>query len=229
MLKQIEFVSWVAAGIARNISNATVEHATTRAWADKCEEFVLRLHRAGLLFLGIAAAVLVLLITHPIGLLLGLVALALAGFGSLVSMFWPTRRFAKRRLQDRAPVQGSASTARLTWRRVDIPVASRSAFDLVTERVQRSQTFAGAEEDLLAKEAERLINQHLPRLMQSFLALPAAERNTRSGELTEGLLAIAEELGELNQRLLSARTDRFETERRFIANRYPRRSGLAAL
>jgi hypothetical protein len=57
--------------------------------------------------------------------------------------------------------------------------------------------------------------------------LPSVDRTSRSHELTEGLLAIAEELSELNERLLAARTNRFETEQRFISNRYPRRNGFA--
>lgn len=229
MFKQVEFVSWLAGGVGRVFSIAAVENARRLHWADRFEEFVLRLRRAGLLFFGATAALLVLLVAHPIGLLLWLIALPLVGFGSLLSMFWPTRRFAKRRLQNRAPLEGPPSTlAWLNRARVGIPLASRSAFDLVLERVERSETFAGAD-DLLVKEAQRLVIQHLPRLVQSYLALPPAERANRSRELTEGLLAIAEELDELNERLLAANTDRFDTERRFIANRYPRRSGLVGL
>lgn len=231
MLRPIEFISWLAGGIAGNVSNSA-GHAHARPWADKLEEFVLRLRRAGLLFFGAIAALLVLsLIAHPTGLLLlWFLAFPLAGFGSVLSMFWPTRRFAKSRFQGQAGTAVGHST--LVWlnqRRGEIPLASRAAFDLVIERVKRSQTLVGSGDDLLAKELRRLVNQHLPRLVQSFLDLPPGEQNmARNSEFTEGLSEIAEELHALNERLLASRTDRFEIERRFIANRYPRRNGLAA-
>lgn len=231
MARQVEVLSWVAGGLVRSVSKAAVANARARHWADKFEELVLRVRRAGLLFFAtIGGLILLSLAGRPIGLLLWLLALPLAVFGSLLSMFWPTRRFAKKRSQAGAAVAVRDSTLKwLDRSRVEIPLASRAAFDLVIQHVTKSQMLAGADDDLLAQELKRLVDQHLPRLVQSFLALPKGERAARSPELTEGLVCIAEELEALNQRLLASRADHFEIQRQFIAHRYPRRDSLAGL
>ena len=51
----------------------------------------------------------------------------------------------------------------------------------------------------------------------------------RIDAFTDGLSAIQEELDDICERLVGARTDRFEVERQFIATRFPRRSGLASV
>lgn len=210
-----------------------MRHAAAHGLAEKFEEFVRRVRRAGLLFIATVTGLLVLsLAAHPIGLLLWLLALPLAAFGALLSMLWPTRRFVKRRRVSPAAVdQFGLTRAWLIRTRSEIPLVSRPAFDLVLDRVTRIESLIGAARSLLVtEEAQRLVGQHLPRLIQSFLSLPqSGQSDVRIDALNDGLIAIAEELAELSDRILSSMTDRFEIERQFIASRYPRRNGLGAV
>lgn len=233
MSKQMEFLSWLAGSTVRYVASSAVRRVQARRLADTFEEFVLRLRRAGLLFVAAVGGLLaVSLGSHPLGLLIWLIALPLTVFGSLLSMLWPTRRFSKRKSGDPASADAFESTrAWLVRARDEIPLASRAAFDLVVDRVSSIESLADPGHDLLVvSEARRLISQHLPRLVQSFLALPPGDRtDARTEALTEGLAAIAEELVELRERLLASRSDRFEIERQFIQNRYPRRNDLAGV
>lgn len=233
MSKQIEFLSWLTGSTVRYVASSAVRRVQAQRLADTFGEFVLRLRRAGLLFVAAVGGLLALSVgSHPLGLLIWLIALPLTVFGSLLSMLWPTRRFSKRKSRDLASADAFGSTrAWLVRARGEIPLASRAAFDLVVDRVSSIESLADPGYDfLVVSEARRLISQHLPRLVQSFLALPPGDRTVaRTEALTEGLAAIAEELVELRERLLASRSDRFEIERQFIQNRYPRRNGLAGV
>jgi hypothetical protein len=75
----------------------------------------------------------------------------------------------------------------------------------------------------LGGETHRLIGQHLPRLVDTYLALPPRSRDARSENsrrLAESLDIVAEELGRLSAEVHHDRTLHFETQRRFIETRY---------
>ncbi|HEY9553661.1 hypothetical protein [Allosphingosinicella sp.] len=76
---------------------------------------------------------------------------------------------------------------------------------------------------MLAGEARRLIGQHLPRLVDSYLDLPASARvptSESSERFTESLGIVAKELDELLDQCCRDRHDGFETHHRFIETRY---------
>lgn len=232
MFKSVESMTSLLSSVVRRLSDSASRRTEIRGLADKLEEFVRRVRRAGLLFIVIVSGLLVVgLAIHPIGLLLWLIALPLVAFASLLSMLWPSRHFLARKSVEPALPELVASTLRrLVRSRGEIPFASRAAFDCVIRQVKAIEGLGDGHDTLLLEETKRLIGRHLPRLVESFLALPAGERtDVRADALTNGLGAIAEELTDLSERLLASRTDRFEIERQFIANRFPRRSGLAGI
>lgn len=232
MFQQLEFATGFGANAIRRASNSASPRPEVRQLIGKFEEFVRRVRRAGLLFLVSVAGLLALSLVQPLGFLLWLIALPLASFASVLSMLWPTKHFRTRKLAVRPSDQLLASAlSRLTSCRNEIPLGSRTAFDLV---VRRLKTVAGLANDgsdtLLVEEAKRVGCHHLPRLVGSFVALPAEERTDgRVTAFAEGLSAISEELDDIGQRLLRARTDCFEIERQFVENRFPRRDGLASV
>lgn len=224
MMRLVEFAAWMLGGIVRHASSASLREAGMQRLADTFDEFARRLRRAGLLFIVIVAGLLLLSIIHPVALILWLIALPLAGFGSFLSLMWPTRRALKTRPSRAArPTTSNSMIAKIARMRSDMPVSSRPAFDLVLERLKGISALVGDERNtLLADEANRLVCGHLPRLLDSYCALPRGERTPeRADALTNALGAIAEELADLSLRLQRARADRFETEGRFIASRFP--------
>ncbi len=78
-------------------------------------------------------------------------------------------------------------------------------------------------ETQIGGEAQRLIGQHLPSLVDTYLNLPVTERGVHSGtseRLAESLGIVADQLDDLCQRVAEERRMGFETERRFIETRY---------
>ncbi|HKR24530.1 MAG TPA: hypothetical protein VJS15_04670, partial [Allosphingosinicella sp.] len=68
-----------------------------------------------------------------------------------------------------------------------------------------------------------LIGQHLPRLVDTYLDLPAPDRapaSEPSQRLIESLVIVADELGDLLKQATSEKHLSFETQRRFIETRY---------
>lgn len=232
MFKRLEFVAWLVFGMVRSLSSFALRNGKARRVADRLDEFVRRLRRAGLLFIAVVGGLLACsLAAHSTILLLWLMALPLAGFGALLSLFWPTRRLLAKRSSAPDLSDIAASTyLRLARSRSQMPLSSRPAFDCVVRRLKSIDTLSvTAGEACVIDEAKRLTGRHLPRLVESYLALPPDERTeARTNALVGGLEAIAEELGDIRERLVALRTDRFEIERQFIATRFPR-NGLASL
>jgi hypothetical protein len=76
----------------------------------------------------------------------------------------------------------------------------------------------------LAGEARRLAEQHLPRLIDSFLALPrAAQTPEVTARLAASLATVADELERLTAEIGRDRMLSFETQERFIHSRYKER------
>jgi hypothetical protein len=72
-------------------------------------------------------------------------------------------------------------------------------------------------------EAQRLIAQHLPSLVDTYMGLPPTERGPHantSDRLAESLGIVADQLDDLCERVAEERRMGFETERRFIETRY---------
>lgn len=215
-------------GMASAITSVAADAAERVGLAERIREFARRIRRAGVLFV---AAIFLLIIFSlaiaPIPILLWLVAIPLAAIASMLSLMWPSRR----RKQLVSPKSRSLSQ-----------LARGALFSL---RMSRPHVFAGAREitahieaqlkaierrsagsrlDALADaEIRRLIGDHLPRLLESFSRLPGDQKNdpeTRE-HLCASLRSVARELESVRVLIDQSHSDRFDTERRFLASRYP--------
>lgn len=106
-----------------------------------------------------------------------------------------------------------------------LPGLAGPALDRIVDRLRDIEpALTGLSPDTpTGGEAQRLIGQHLPGLIDNFLALPAPDRafaSESSQRLSESLGIVADELDDLCERIGCQRRDGFEVERRFIEARY---------
>ncbi|MFC3174600.1 hypothetical protein ACFOD9_10085 [Novosphingobium bradum] len=214
----------VAGFLRRGLRAAPAWRDAPTRLASGWREFVARLRRGGLITLAILGGLLAFSLVRPIGVVPWLIGLPLASLAGGLSMLWPTRTFAARAVA--APGLGGqvAEAARaLAAARRDLPPAARPALDRVIARLERIDDLRVSEDHdpLLLAEARRLVDGHLPRLVESFRALPRAERTPpRIAALAQGLETIADELDDIARRLLLAHADHFDIAQRFIAARF---------
>ncbi len=106
-----------------------------------------------------------------------------------------------------------------------LPAPARSEVDRILHQLdtltpEMAKLPAGSPE---AAEARRLMADHLPRLVETWEAVPEGVR-TRDPEaaehLREGLRLVGGELERLNRRLAEQRLEALEVEGRFLENRY---------
>lgn len=174
---------------------------------------------AGVLGYGLAVA--------PVGAT-GLIA---AGAATLVAagaaLFWPSRR-----------PQGSAaltmvSLGTLTLEAEDwllrqrnlLPGRAAPSIDAILTELHDMQPYLARLDGNapLAGEARRLIGEHLPRLVNSYLGVPASARDANpeiAKRLIGGLGIVSTELKRLCQELSRDEMLNFETQGRFLETRY---------
>ena len=108
------------------------------------------------------------------------------------------------------------------------PVAARRA-DAISAQLPmlESQLADMAVLDPLAQDARRLLGQHLPDLIDRYERVPGEYRAERDGDglnvdqrLVQGLDAAHSAVDELGRRLARDDVDAFQTQGRFIENRY---------
>lgn len=199
---------------------------------------VTRLIRATGTFFGLIAALIVYnMASGWMGFLNLLGALVLIVMASIAIMFLPVRD--KSRVgddRDVGPVIEGTSVVRLdrlarqteTWlleRCRALPSQASGSLDRIVGRLRDLQApLAGVKaESPLGGEAQRLIGQHLPSLVTTYLSLPPAERgfhDRSSAELADSLAIVADRMDELCERVAHEKRMGFETERRFIDSHY---------
>ena len=220
--------------LMRQLGSRAAREAGKRKLHRGLGEAMRRARRAALIFaLLLLALVAWAVAVSPIGFFTWLVALPTIAIVSLVSMMWPTRAA-------RAPkvVPGPEAVARIPldtlanrcehWlldRCDELPRAALPSADTILARLQSLQPALAdmPEGTPLSGEARRLIGGHLPRLVDSYLALPPEVRDPRSENsrrLTESLEVVAEELSRICTEVETCRTAAFEIEHRFIETRY---------
>jgi hypothetical protein len=196
-------------------------------------EALRRARRAGLVFLLLAFALLAWDITlGDVGLFTWIVALPLMALAALASMTFPTRAARKPQVP-REQAVASMPLAALAGRcehwladRCDeLPRAALPAADLILARLERLQPALHdlKNNDPLSGEVRRLVGGHLPRLVDSYIALPPEQRDPRSDksrQIAESLDVVAEELTRLCGEIDGCRAASFEIEHRFIESRY---------
>lgn len=199
---------------------------------------VTRLIRATGTFFGLIAALIVYnMASGWMGFLNLLGALVLIVMASIAVMFLPVRDKSRARLDEATgPVIEGKAEVRLdrlarqteTWlleRCRALPSQASGSLDRIVGRLRDLQApLAGVKaESPLGGEAQRLIGQHLPSLVTTYLSLPPAERgfhDRSSAELAESLAIVADRMDELCERVAHEKRMGFETERRFIDSRY---------
>lgn len=196
-----------------------------------------RLARAGVTFVALLAAFVIYLLTvgWP-GLVAFLLVFPTILLLSLVVMLFPVRD--KRREQalgDGPIIEGIANVRldRLASQTEDwllercraLPRQASGSLDRIVDRLRDLQApLAGVRPDsATGGEAQRLIGQHLPSLVTTYLSLPPGERgfhDQSSAALADSLRIVAERMDELCERVANEKRMGFETERRFIETRY---------
>ncbi len=233
MSSEIERVLYQAEDFLRRnlLRPKSAREAQKRRARRKFEEVLRRLRRAGFILAGLLAALVLASIFTQIGLLTWIFALPTIFLVAFLSLFWPTRRAA-------APASGRAAAAAIPLHdmsvrveeglvdRLDqLPTRALPAADTIVARLAELRPHLADLEphSVAAGEARRLICDHLPRLIDSYLDLPPtlrapnAESSLRFGE---SLDLVAEELDHLLETCCRDRQLSFDTQHRFIESRY---------
>ena len=217
----------------------SAREARKRQARRRFEEALRRVRRAGLILAGLLVALIVTSILGHVGFFTWLIALPTIVLISLLSLSWPTRR--RRALAAPGRVGEARSLAEMAVRveeslmdrSAELPARTLPAVDAIVARLGELQPHLGAlaAGSVEEGEARRLICTHLPRLVDTYLALPPSERAPVSENVerfTDGLGLVAEELDHLLETCCRDRQMRFDTQHRFIETRYredPKLSG----
>ncbi len=217
--------------LRRHVKSKAVREAEKRRQQRRTREFVNRVKRGAAVAGTSGAAVAGYgLAVAPVGTA-GLVAAGAAAVtATAAALFWPSAR------RDPAPggiirceLEHLAAEAEnwLLERRLALPASAGPAIDaiLVALRDLEPHLCRLDGSDPLAGDAGRLIGEHLPRLVESFLALPTQEQKLRAtfDRLAASLHTVADELVRLCREAGSHRLLNFDTQERFIHSRYRER------
>ena len=233
MSHEIERVLFQAEDFLRRnlLRPRSAREAQKRRARRKFEEGLRRLRRAGFILAGMLAGLIVADIIASVGFLAWIAAVPTILLIAFLSLFWPTRRA-------EAPASGRAAGQAVPLeemaRRVEdglmercdeLPTRALPAVDAIVARLAELQPHLGRLEphSLAAGDARRLICEHLPRLVDTYLELPPAMRGPQaesSLRFTESLNLVAEELDHLLETCCRDRQLSFDTQHRFIETRY---------
>jgi hypothetical protein len=189
-----------------------------------------RFRRAGLIFLLLLFALIIADVAGAsVGFFTWVFALAGMAMAALFSMLWPTR--ASRRSTVPAGAAESLDQlagAREEWlleRCRELPRPALPAVDSILYNLREMQPCLAhvTPNSRLHGETQRLVGEHLPRLVESYLAIPYEARAPGSQNdlrIAESLDLVAQELHRLCVDVTRERSDGFEVNRRFIESRY---------
>ncbi len=193
----------------------------------------IRARRGALTFFGLLAALIAYSLLAGTFSIFGTIgAILLSMIVAFLVLFLPVRDGPERRptvIDGGAAVRLDALAAQaenyLFDRSRALPHHAGPALDRILERLRDLEPALATVpvETPVGGEAQRLIGQHLPGLIDNYLALPASERpfdGDNSRRLGESLGIVADELDHLCERIGEERRTGFETERRFLETRY---------
>jgi len=186
--------------------------------------------------MGLAIAVLIAatigfgLVVGPIGLT-GLFIVALATLAILLLFsLWPSepKRVAYNEQLPTGTVVRQLETL-LVRRRAALPAPAAQRADAIGAQLPLLESRLAEVDalDPLAQDARRLMGKHLPELIERYERIPAEYRHQTDGEgltadqrLVASLDAARKALGDIGDRLVQGDRQAFETQGRFIENRY---------
>lgn len=170
---------------------------------------------------------------RPIGFSgVAVTVLAMVAVFLLLGVWPPPRRIRPDRLAATPlPRLGADVGAWLEQQRGALPPGARRQLDRIRARLAQLGPHLGAAAPAAgvsptdAAEVQRLLSVHLPRLLQSYEAVPENLRDAPEAErqLGDGLATIADELDRIGAKLGRDRLDALETEGRFLESRYGER------
>ncbi|HYI47629.1 MAG TPA: hypothetical protein VEX35_04110 [Allosphingosinicella sp.] len=221
--------------LRRAIGSPNLRAARQRRFRRKLEELGRRAKRSAFVLIGLIALLLAFSIFRGgIGFFAWLVAMPTFTAFALLLMFQPTRLH--KRLQAEAPGGEAPPTLPLgdlalraeeglLDRCNELPGRALPAADAIAARLRELQPHLAEIDPAapLAGDARRLIGQHLPRLVDSYLQLPDDARapgSESSRRLAESLDIVAAELGNLLETCCRDNQADFDTQSRFIETRY---------
>ncbi|HEY0326894.1 MAG TPA: hypothetical protein VGC46_13090 [Allosphingosinicella sp.] len=192
-----------------------------------------RLRNSAIAFVAALFLIIAGIATGYLGIVTTILALFAAFVVSVLVLFWPS---SGRRDDHGGPVIDATATHRLDrlasqtedWlvqRARGLPHEAGPALDRIVMRLRELEpALAGTSTDNPnGDEAQRLIGQHLPGLVNTYLGLPPQERAPgaeHSRRLADSLAIVADELDHLCEKVGCERIASFDVERRFIETRY---------
>lgn len=227
--------------LRRAIGSPSLRAAKKRRFRRKLEEYGRRARRSAFVLVGLIALLLaVSIFMGGIGFFAWLVAVPTAMAFALLLMFQPTRhqkRFEAAATGAEAPPTlpladlGLRAEEGLLDRCDALPGRALPAADAIVARLRALQPHLATLDpaDPLAGDARRLIGQHLPRLVDSYVQLPHDARapgSESSRRVAESLDIVATELGTLFDACCRDSQADFDTQSRFIETRYRQDKGL---
>jgi hypothetical protein len=221
--------------LRRAIGSPSLRAAKKRRFRRKIEEYGRRARRSAFVLVGLVALLLaVSIFMGGIGFFAWLLAIPTIGLLAMLLMFQPTRH--QRRFEAEAPGGDAPPTLPLADlalraeeglldRCDELPGRALPAADAIVARLRELQPHLATLDpaDPLAGDARRLIGQHLPRLIESYLQLPREARapgSESSRRVAESLDIVAAELGNLRDSCCRDSQADFDTQSRFIETRY---------
>jgi hypothetical protein len=217
--------------LRRHVKSKAVREAEKRRQQRRTRELVGRLKRgaavAGTSGVAVAGYGLAL---APVGTAGLIAAGAAAATATAAALFWPSPRRESAVggiIQCELELLAAAAEEWLLERRLALPGGASPAIDavLVALRDLESHLCRLESTDPLAGDAQRLIGEHLPRLLDSYLALPSVEQRLRANvdRLISSLDTVSDELVRLCREAGRDRLHNFDTQERFIQTRYRER------
>lgn len=220
--------------LRRQLGSRAAREASTRKLKRGAAEVLRRLRRAGLIFVVLLFALVIWSVAvSPVGFFTWLVALPAIFLAAMLSTAFPTRaaRVAAAPPDPAAvaaiplPTLAGRCEQWLVDRCDELPHTALPSTDLILARLQHLQpALADLPADSpLTGEVRRLVGGHLPRLVDSYIALPHEARgpgSDNSRRISEGLGIVAQELTRLCGEVDGCRSASFEIEHRFIESRY---------
>ena len=220
--------------LRRHMKSRATREAERRARKRQAQELARRFGRAAMVTGASGAGVLGYgLAVAPVGAS-GLIAAGAATIAAATAaLLWPSRRRPEGAAALTMVGLGTLTQEAEEWllrQRGQLPGRAAPAIDAILTRLHDIQPHLAALDPNapLAGEARRLIGEHLPRLVDSYLGVPASARDANreiAVRLIDGLGIVAGELQRLCEEVSRDRLLSFETQGRFLETRYGKDDG----
>ena len=216
--------------LMRQLGSRAAREASLRKVRRGVGEVARRMRRAATIFGLLLLALLIWSVfVGGVGFLTWLAAVPILFLVAAISLLWPTRKGRAPAMEEdpRRPLPLGALAGRcedwLLDRCGELPRPALPAAEAILVRLRDLEPHLDTlpPDSPAAGDARRLIGGHLPRLVDSYAALPPqAQHGENVDRVTESLAIVADELTRLCSEIDGCRASAFETQHRFIGTRY---------